>query len=376
MFMSKFEINVESIKKEGAELNSEKDRLLQLANAMDSVDLRGITGSSQMPIFQEQIDSLKTRVRKNGEEITAAGDALGRITAHYENCENNVVSALGTLSNSDGLVSGGAIGVGVIGAQNVTFPILNNEVSDLGDAIDDLIPNRGLKKIAKNTLKEVLKGAKPGSEKILDIRDIVNKLEDGDVFGALEKAPGLIDIKAWDFKKLKDVAKGSKDFSGILDTAALKFETTMKTMKLVTDSDGYINRYKEQYESQAMEYLKKGNLLGTIHSISSEFVQTVGKGTVDVACQVASSSIDSLVKTATFGLVDLSTINAALEDSIGFSPGTMFNATTKVISDGVDYVLDDLIPGAGKVVSNITGNAVKTGGKIIDGGINFLKKLF
>lgn len=373
--MSKYEINVESIKKENAELDSEKNTLLQLANAMDSVDLRGITGSSQMPIFQEQINALKSRVRKNGDEITAVGEALGRITTHYENSEFNVVFALGTLSNTDGLVSGATIGIGAVSVLGLGLNDMKNEVSDIDDAISGLITNRGSKKFAQNLLKKALKETKPGFEKILDIRDIVNKLEKGDIFGALEKAPSLIDVKAWDFKKMKD-AKSSKDFSGVLNTAALKFQAHIKTIRLVTDSDGYISRYKDQYESQAMEYLKKGNILGTVHSVSSEFVQTVGKGTVDVVCQLVSGGVDSIVKTATFGLVDFSMINAALEDSIGFSPGTMFNATTKVVSDGVDYVLDDLLPNAGKVVSNITGNTVKTGGKIINGGINFVKKLF
>lgn len=88
-----------------------------------------------------------------------------------------------------------------------------------------------------------------------------------------------------------------------------------------------------------MNYLKQGNIVGTMYSMSSEFIQTVGKGTVDETCQLISSGLDSAVKTVIFGLVDVSTINALMEDNWGISPGTLFNGAAGAISDCVDFVL-------------------------------------
>ncbi|MBE5912009.1 hypothetical protein [Pseudobutyrivibrio sp.] len=373
--MGKFEIYVSEIKNSGSELDSEKNRLVQLGNELNAVNLRGIGGNSQLASLQESIEMLKQRVNNEGTEMGAVAESLGRIANLYGNSESRIMSALESLVVSDNAAVGAVAGIGAIAGGNLKG-VITNEVTDLDDAISDMFPNKSTKKLAKNVLKKALKEIKPGSEKIVDIRDIVKKIEKGDIFGALEKLPGLKDVKSWDFKKLKNVAKGSKDFSGIMDADALKFQAAMKTFKLVTDSDGYTSKYKEKYETEAMNYLSQGNVFGTVHAISSEFVQTVGKGTVDVACQLVSGGLDSAVKTMTFGLLDLSTINAALEDSVGFSPGTMFNATTDFISDGVDYILDDLIPGAGEVVANATGKAVSAGGKVISSGIDLIKKLF
>lgn len=370
--MSSFDINVNEIKKGSLELHSEKGKLMVMSNEIGTIDLTGVLGNYQMAMIQEALETVKHQTKENEKSLAAISESLADISYRYTSTDSQIMTHSGVKVDSIGTILGTLLGTKMAGKGYD----ISSEVTEVIDISDEGFLNKSTKKIAKNILTKTMKELKPGSEKIVDIGEIVVKLENGDVFGALEKVPGLNDIKAWDFKKLNDLAKDSKDRSGIMNAGVLKFQAAMKVLKEVTDSDGYIQNYQRQYEVEAQQYLRQGNILGTIYSLSSEFVQTVGKGTVDVTCQLISGGLDSAIKTASLGFLDLSTINATMEDMVGGSLGTLFNATTQGISSGVDFIVDDLIPGVAGAAVDVAGKAIDAGGELISSGIDFIKNLF
>ena len=345
--MSNYLIDPNEEKKVSSQITAERDRIAEISERVGSVDLSGI--GSQGSSVKKNLEELARRIKIIETETADYGDKLERISVLYENTDHS-------------------LRVGV-------YNLEESEIENLSDVISNLFPNKSSKKIAKNILKKILKDAHKGLEKYVDVAEMVKKFEDGDYWGIVEKLPGLGDIKGWDFSSLKSFPT-MKDIGDAMDTKGLKITAIIKTLKMVTDSDGYIANYKEKYETQATNQLMNGDILGALHSISSEFVQTVGKGTVDVTCQLISDGLDGLLKVATFGYADLSTLNAVLDDTIGFSPGSLFNATSDAISDGVDYILDDMIPNAADAVGNMIGSAVDAGGKAISSGVKMICDFF
>lgn len=159
--------------------------------------------------------------------------------------------------------------------------------------------------------------------------------------------------------------KGFDGETGAINWTGVKVKALGKTIKLVLDEDGYISKYAEKYNDMAVEYFLKGDVAGLVGAGAGEFVQTVGKGTVDILCQTTSSVVDGMVSKATGGILTFSSMNQAMYELVGTSPGHMFNQATKAISSGVDVIVDKgLVEGSGKIVKSIGSIVSKPASKI------------
>lgn len=141
---------------------------------------------------------------------------------------------------------------------------------------------------------------------------------------------------------------------------AVKVQSTVRTFQLVLDDDGYIAKNRIKYETMATDALRRGDLAGCAGAMVGEFVQTVGKGTVDVLCQTVGTYFDSTISMATGGMLTLSSINDLMYDVSGVSPGIVFNSITDGISNGVDFAVDKGVIQRGSLLSKARGTAVST----------------
>lgn len=352
--MSRFEIHPDSLKGAGLSTMMAQGSLAIMAMQLGNIDMNGI-GGSQTQVLQESINRSRDNIIRCNRDISNIESALSKIIKTYNEAENNLVSNLFGKA-ADIIMPMTSVGAAVtVGANAVA---VGND-SKMGD---------GTKKLIQNLLKYIMKNNNEGSEKIVDIGIIIEKIKEGKYLDAIEKLPGLFGIKGWDFT------------SGVtMNTALLKFDSIIKTLKLVADPKGYITANQSKYEQMMLDYAKDGNILGVISTMSGMFVQTVGKGVVDVTCQLISGGVDTLLKGVTGGLLDLSTINAVFEEHLGFSAGTIFSAATDAISTGVDYVVDGVVTIVGKtgeVVDELIGGAISAGGKAIKGICNWVKGWF
>lgn len=130
----------------------------------------------------------------------------------------------------------------------------------------------------------------------------------------------------------------------IANTAlGMKIDAAITTAKVVTDSDGYYMTRKGELESRIEEYLKEGDILGSTGLLAGEFVDTVGKGFLDVGGRVIVSTLH------------LDTANNLIEAFTGVNIGENVNKFNNAIGDGVS----DIIDGTGEAlhdVSNVIGD--------------------
>lgn len=219
------------------------------------------------------------------------------------------------------------------------------------------------KELYKSFYKIVL-----GKTPIKDIPDmfkVIDKIHKGDYGGALGY--------------LVDKAGMALDSDGNISYTGLKIKAIGKTIDLVLGKDSYIIANDDKYKAKAESSLRHGDILGFVWNGGGDFIQTVGKGTVDVSCQLVSDTIDAYISQSTGGLLTLTTVNTMLNDTIGTSPGHIFNACTKVVSDATDFYIDkggdflgalakqsysdlaefgDLVGKAGKGISKASGGIV------------------
>lgn len=217
--------------------------------------------------------------------------------------------------------------------------ILSGLKSDFDDAVEvQRKINRFMDKFSKtekNVIKILFKKVTEGKDSKLNIPSeakaaysVWSKLADGkyaDAVGDFIEAVG---------GKTFDAESGSINWTGV------KVSALAKTFKLVLNGESYLSKNADKYEELATEHLLKGDVAGCAGAAAGMFVQTVGKGSVDVLCQTASSVLDGAVSAGTGGKLTLSSMNQAMYDLVGTSPGHVFNSMTKAVSDGVDVIVD------------------------------------
>ncbi len=155
---------------------------------------------------------------------------------------------------------------------------------------------------------------------------------------------------------------------GEINWAGVKVKAMVILGKMTLDENGYLQKNTDYYDTLSIDYYKKNGLGSGIGALVGElapaFVNAVGKGTVDVLCQTASSMVDSVVSRLTYGITDVSTINAVMKEKLGWSPGHAFNDVTKVISDASDLGGEIMIE-AGSQLGIGVENIIKATGKMV-----------
>ncbi len=257
-----------------------------------------------------------------------------------------------------------------------TAIISEQDIQDVKDALNwidehyNYLPG-SVRAVMKDTAKKLFKSGVTAYE-------IVNKLAKGEYWDAVWKAVGGI-APGIDL----NVAIGSGNIFKGINWTGLKIKAVSTVGQLVTDKDGYIQKNDEKYMNKAEEALKKGDVLGCVWDIGGNFIQTVGKGTVDATCQLVSGVVDSVTEKV-FG-VSLSTANAIMKDVCGWSFGSLFNDVGKGVSNAVDLVVDSGAKFWGEFskqaysdineFGNIVSSAAKTTTKAISGVISGIGKV-
>lgn len=236
---------------------------------------------------------------------------------------------------------------------------------------------KSIRKLAKNLSKYYLKNAgMKNLGKVYDVKDIVDDFIDKKYFDVAEDILNLVDVKGWNFEGVELTSDIGSYLSGGMDVSVLKLQAVIKTFKLGMDKNGYLQKNNDRYMQEATDRFLKGDIVGSIMTMPADFIQTVGKGTIDVSCQLVSSSLDSICKSFTGGLMDVSTFNSMCEDSLGFSMGTMFNDVSSAVNKGVDFYTDKILIDGYSWAGKELGKAFNTGMKGVKSGLKYLGNLF
>lgn len=249
------------------------------------------------------------------------------------------------------------------------------DVNKIMDYIDEKFDNLtdAEKKVLKDIYRRITKDTP--IEDLDSVYKIIDEARKGNIVGSVSEF-----IDAISSYKTED---GSINFTG------LKIKAIGKTLKIVLDEDGYIHKNNEKYMDIMTDRGLQGDIPGVIWYMGGDFVQTVGKGSVDVLCQLGSGLVDTTFAKVTGGTT-LSEINAIMYEKYGWSPGHAFNDIAGGISDMVDVVVDegydfikDVAKSAGETIGGVADVVGKTG-KVVASTIgdigstigNFLGGLF
>jgi uncharacterized protein YukE len=212
-------------------------------------------------------------------------------------------------------------------------------------------------KILETTTKDTM------FEGIDEAYDIWSEIADGKYGDAF-----LDTIDAIGGKTIDWATEAGNAIEGGINWVGVKVKATVILAKMCIDDKNYLNKNAHYYDNVAVDYYHKNGIGSAVGVFVGEaipaFTNVVAKGTIDVLCQTASSMIDSVVKRATYGHTDLSTMNAVMKESIGWSPGHAFNDVTKVISDVSDKGGDVMIE-IGSTLGIGVENVIKATGSLV-----------
>ena len=270
--------------------------------------------------------------------INSAGNALNSIVSLYSNSEKNIANKAVKKSKNNSKASINPIFMPLLAINGSQFATLGIEwwkknqgdVEKYYDYFD-----KNLNKVPKSIRDIVgLYMKRKGIGKVSDVYKVLKDLRKSDWGMAFADAG-------------KKFAGKSVNENGNINWKVLKIKAALDTIGLVTKKGGYIEKNKAKYEDFQLQSAFKGDLYGIVSGISAEFVQTVGKGSVDVLCKTVYGAMDSAFEAATLGHLNLTTIDDMTYDALGMSFGRGFNATTQFVSDVVDVVCDKGIIGLG-----------------------------
>lgn len=327
------------------------------------------------------IENAYQRLNRVRADNNRSADALRNVVGIYAATESDVsgskptedqIIAVKNLSTKDASVSitktttTGSTITSVVSGALTDIKSSVKTAADFQKEIDDWI-DKNIPKSVQNTVKTFYKKTvgKKIEEKYENLEaasKICSKIIKGEFSDAAEK---FVNTVGGDKLKMLVTTK-SGDLSFNWD--GLQLQAVIKSLKLACNFDGYAQKNLSKYEDLSNDYAKQLDIGGIVGSMLGGAVQVLGKGTVDVTCQLASSVLDSTVSYATGGLFTMSSINDAMYDLTGTSPGHIFNSVSNSISDGVDYIVDKgLVEGMsnlGKAVENGVSTSIKAVGSL------------
>ncbi len=337
--MSEIKLDQERLKAQARRMDALKEKYDNLFAEVVS-DLRGMNLNWSALLsnnFAGKINSVQKSFSAVTSMLEAGASAATQCAMTFESIDSVLSKSM--LSDAEGAVNG-AFKSGKSG--------IKKDIKDAVDVADWIDKNyENLSDAKKKILKDIAKKLFGNYEKGYEIINCFRKGEWGDGF---EKS---IDYVAGSSFNFEDSPKGS--IKGMtVNWGAMKLKALGKTINMVLDEDGYISKNGDKYMEMMESYLLGGNVGGVFGAAAGDFVQTVGKGSVDILCQTASSSIDSITERA-YG-ISLSTVNSIMYDVWGWSPGHAFNSVAKAINKGVDFVTDNvIIKGAGGIKNVMRG---------------------
>lgn len=353
--MSSFEIDWSKIRTNSSKIETIYKKINSLKQRLDTCNsaLKNCLSSDSYASIKKNLSTVSSNLQQQISNLNRLSNALVQVTTTYSNTEKEIKSQKITVTavvkadslftknsfkfdiNKEMFFSGslfGAINIaelitsGKISADSLLKDtiISIDDISNLYEKYYDEPLSDGQKSIVKSLYKVFL-----GKSEIKDVPDMlkfIDKIHKGDYGSAI----GF----------LVDKAGSSLTADGNLNYTGLKIKTVGKTLDLVLKKDSYVQYNDSKYMDKIEKALGNGDILGVVWNGAGNFVQTVGKGTVDVSCQLVSDTIDACLESITGGFITLSGVNALLNDTVGYSPGRLFNDCTKGISKAVDVVLD------------------------------------
>lgn len=355
--------------------------------------------AAEMDALRAEYESLFANV--SGELRKANGNWSTNMAGNFA---GKINSATKSFSNINDLLENGA---NAAKSCAVSFESIDSELSKLCKGETSFADNM------KNALSATGSDLKASVEDVNKVMDYIDEkfenLTDAekkvlkDIFGRITKDTPLKDLDAV-YKIIDEARKGNMTGSvcefldaissnttkdGSIDFTGLKIKAISKLLKMGLDEEGYLQKNKEKYEDIITDLGLQGDIPGVIWFMGGDFVQIVGKGSVDILCQLGSGLVDTAFSEATGGTT-LSEINAVMYEKYGWSPGHAFNDIAGGISDMVDVVVDegydfvkDIAKSAGEAIGGVADVVGKTG-KVVASTIgdigstigNFLGGLF
>lgn len=377
--MSNFEVMSANIKNGASDINGINNTIKSLKQQLDKCDsvLQSCMSSKSYPGIKRSLSAASKSLQQQSANLNHLASGLEKSSTLYSKTEKEISSQKITVGkttdikkaanqkNYSELIKNVLAG----GMSSATFwSKVKAEGKDVLDAVDFVAE---LYEKLTETEKELYKSfykiivGKTAFKDVPEMFKVIDKIHKGDYGGALGY--------------LVDKAGMALDSDGNISYTGLKIKAVGKTIDLVLGKDSYIIANDDKYKAKAESSLRHGDILGFVWNGGGDFIQTVGKGTVDVSCQLVSDTIDAYISQSTGGLLTLTTVNTMLNDTIGTSPGHIFNACTKVVSDATDFYIDkggdflgalakqsysdlaefgDLVGKAGKGISKASGGIV------------------
>ena len=132
---------------------------------------------------------------------------------------------------------------------------------------------------------------------------------------------------------LKDILTGEADWdtakTGVdLFGGGSRLESVILTGKVIfSEESDYMERHEELQEDM-IEHLKEGDILGTGFLMAGDFVETVGKGVIEVGSQLVVSTLH------------LDTVNNLIEGFTNVDVGEAITNAAEKVGDGISDFVD------------------------------------
>ena len=375
--MSEFRVNGSRLKQDAGSLSGYGNEMANISNELSSIrQLKGMTWKNSSTLLNE-IRSQANEVREELAAMRSLYSALVDISTKYTSTESGVVSR--TNVEKAGFISSLSTGAAsvVLGAtdsiQTKRDTSTKQKMGFIPSAAEFLkyslkgqkefnkwIKQQPFNKTVKNALKYMYSQSIGKKVKNVDkLYKVWSKIADGKY---LDASYDFLKMVGGDkYKTIVTNAQGQTSFNW----DGLEFAAAINTAKLVFAPDSYLIKNNEKYEDLARDKFLEGDYIGFGSALSADLVQVLGKGTVDAFCKTVSGLCDDIVSFGTDGKFTLSSINDLMYETCGFSGGTVFNAITKGISDGVDYVADHSLQTTCNIIVSFTKNIVSSSAKSI-----------
>lgn len=329
--------------------------------------------AAEMDALRAEYESLFANV--SGELRKANGNWSTNMAGNFA---GKINSATKSFRNINDLLENGA---NAAKSCAVSFESIDSELSKLCKGETSFADNM------KNAISATGSDLKASVEDVNKLMDFIDKkygnLSDAekkvlkDIFGRITKDTPIEDLEDV-YKIINEARKGNLGGTvgefietigsyttedGSINFTGLKVKTVGKLLKMGLDEDGYLQKNADKYMDIMTELGVKGDIPGVIWYMGGDFVQTVGKGSVDILCQLSSGLIDSVFSKATGGTT-LSELNAIMYEKYSWSPGHLFNDVAGGISDLVDTAVDDGYDFVKDVAENVAGGLGEVGNTI------------
>ncbi len=347
--MGKIQLTPTELLNQSQEMINLKARYEELFQSVDGI-LNQVNGSWSENLannFSGKISAARSSFSRVTDMLQAGADAAGGSAASFVSLDRQLS---GLFLGGEGKMLTG------IGTAMGISEILSQKIQSRVQSTGENSLSKMLEKIEKD------RESRPGklTEGAYDLLDF-----------SLGKDSPLGKVKEG-YDVLKDILTGEADWdtakTGVdLFGGGSRLESVILTGKVIfSEESDYMERHEELQEDM-IEHLKEGDILGTGFLMAGDFVETVGKGVIEVGSQLVVSTLH------------LDTVNNLIEGFTNVDVGEAITNAAEKVGDGISDFVDagaEVMGDISETMYDLGEGAVKFVGNVFQGAQDILGKIF